>query len=238
MNIPGRPQNDLSPEQVSESTRLLWVWLGCVLLPLPAILFWRSDYGRGIAIALFFVGCVNMVSFAFRGEANSELETLHDLQHVWRTRMLRLASLSLAAWAIFSVLLLGLSGSLDLVGALLALGSLIPALYVTPYFTMLTRSAFAATVFTLFTEFWMKLLGCIVVVLVYGWDASERGHTTMPWTQPNLLVWCFWFNTGVLSAWFYFLGKRRFVRRVNPGPDSRLGADPTEFSAVSNRRIS
>jgi len=60
----------------------------------------------------------------------------------------------------------------------------------------------------------MKLLGCVVVVLLHGWDASERGYTIMPWTRPNLLVWLFWINTGVLSLGFYWLGVRRFCREI------------------------
>jgi hypothetical protein len=70
----------------------------------------------------------------------------------------------------------------------------------------------------------MKLLGCVVVVLVYGWDASERGYTTMPWTRPNLLVWLFWLNTGVLCLVCYYLGVGRFRNRTaHPGePDAAL----------------
>jgi hypothetical protein len=51
----------------------------------------------------------------------------------------------------------------------------------------------------------MKQFGCVVVVLVYGWDASERGYTTTPWTHPNLLVWFFWLSTSILSLFHYFL---------------------------------
>ena len=73
--------------------------------------------------------------------------------------------------------------------------------------------------FALFIVFCMKLLGGIVVVLVYGWHASEHGvprYTDMPWTHPNLMVWLFWLNTGVLSLSLYRLGARRFQAKYGP----------------------
>jgi hypothetical protein len=48
----------------------------------------------------------------------------------------------------------------------------------------------------------------VIVVLVYGWDADEFGHTSMPWTRPNLLVWCFLIGTAALSTVCFFLGAR------------------------------
>jgi hypothetical protein len=116
----------------------------------------------------------------------------------------------LAAWAVFSALHLVLNGRDDFVSVLQALSVLIPSCCIVPYLTRATSKPFAAVVFTVFLVACMKLLGCVVVVLVHGWDASERGHTTMPWAHPNLLVWLFWINTGVLSLVCYFLGVRRF----------------------------
>jgi hypothetical protein len=65
--------------------------------------------------------------------------------------------------------------------------------------------------------FGMKLIGGLVVVLVYGWHADRHvpPYTDMPWTHPNLLVWLFWINTGALSLSLYFLGARRFQSRYD-----------------------
>src|SRR4051794_1501443 len=81
--------------------------------------------------------------------------------------------------------------------------ALIPACCVASYLALATRKFFATVVFTIGLVACMKLLGGIVVVLIHGWDASEHGYTTMPWAPPNLLVWLFWFNTGVLSLTCY-----------------------------------
>jgi len=199
---------------------ILPAWIWCVLLPLPAILFWRSDDGRRVALGLFFIACSILVAVAF-GESRKHDRSEHpqNLEAVWRERMISLAGLLFVAWIIFSTLLLELSGERDWVAVALAFGSLFPALAVPPWFRMRTRSSVAAVVFTVFTESWMKLLGCIVVVSVYGWNADSRGYTTMPWTHPNLLVWCFWFNTAALCLWFYFLGKRRFIKHANGQPE-------------------
>jgi hypothetical protein len=84
---------------------------------------------------------------------------------------------------------------------------------------LLTRKPFAAVVFALALVGCMKLLGGVVVVLAYGWNASQQGHTRMPWTDPNLLVWVFWIATGVYSAALYVLGYRAF-QALSHRPDS------------------
>jgi hypothetical protein len=127
--------------------------------------------------------------------------------------MIAVTTALLAAWAVFSSVHLALSDRNDVVLVLLSFSALIPSSCIVPYLTQVTQKPFAAVVFTVFLVGSMKLLGCVVVVLVYGWDASERGHTTMPWARPNLLVWLFWINTGVLSLCFYYLGGRRFRER-------------------------
>jgi hypothetical protein len=194
---------------------ILPAWLGCILLPLPAIVLWRSNYGRTIALCLFFIGCANLVAYRFRQETGQE--TGGDVEHptqVWRSRMRTLGMALVAAFAVFSLLLLALSDTRDFVAVALAFLILIPSLCVVPHFTLLTGRPFAAIVFTLFAVFCMKLLGCLVVVLVYGWHASAHDppYTDMPWTHPNLLVWLFWLFTAILSLSFYFLGERRFCR--------------------------
>lgn len=200
-------------------------WLGSVLLPWPALLLWRSPDGLALALGLFFVGSASLVAYSFRRDATATGEgESGDLRRIWRKRMVAVTAALLAAWAAFSAVHLGLNDRQDVVSVFLALSALIPSCCIAPYLTLLTRKPVAAVVFTVFLVGCMKLLGCVVVVLVHGWDASERGHTTMPWTHPNLLVWLFWVNTGVLSLVLYCLGVSRFRGRTaepsaapNPG---------------------
>jgi hypothetical protein len=175
-----------------------------ISLPLPALLFWRSEDGRRVAIWCFFVGCVNFIAYAFRSRREPELS--------WNERMAAHGVLLLLAWAVNSLLWLATVGFEDLVALFLTFQILIPSFCVVPYMVLITRKPFAAVVFSLSLVGSMKLLGCIVVVLVYGWYADARGYTTMPWIHPNLLVLLFWLNTGALSLSFYILGRKRFLR--------------------------
>ena len=184
-------------------------WLGSVLLPCPALLLWRSADGLALALGLFFLGSASLVAYSFRRDANATGESeFGDPRRIWRKRMIAVTAALLAAWAAFSVVHLALNDRHDFVSVFLALSALVPSCCVVPYLTLITRKPFTAVVFTVFLVGCMKLLGCVVVVLVHGWDASERGHTTMPWTHPNLLVWLFWVNTGVLSLGYSWLGVR------------------------------
>jgi hypothetical protein len=187
---------------------LVPAWLGSVLLPWPALL-WRSEDGSALALGLFFVGSASLVAYSSRREVNAD-DTLKHPRGVGRTRLVAVMAALVSAWAVFSAAHLALNGGDDFVSLPLAFSALIPSFCIVPYLTRLTRKPFAAVVFTVFLVCCMKLLGCVVVVLVHGWDASERGHTTMTWTHPNLLVWLFWVNTGVLSLGCYYLGVRRF----------------------------
>jgi hypothetical protein len=194
---------------------ILPVWLGCILLPLPAIICWRSNYGRTMALCLFFVGCASLIAYAFSEVTTQEITgAVEHPKRIWQSWIRTLSLALIAAAAIFSVLLLVLSDARDLVAVALAFLILIPSLCVVPYFTLLTRKPFAAVVFTLCAVFFMKLLGCVVVVVIYGWhaDVHDPPYTDMPWTHPNLLVWLFWLFTAILSWLLYFLGKRRFCR--------------------------
>jgi hypothetical protein len=187
------------------------VWLGSALLPWPPLLLWRSHDGRALCLGLFLVGSASLVAYSFRRDANGTATgEPGDPRQIWRKRLGAVAAALLAAWAALSSVHLALNDRHDFVFVFLALSALIPSCCLVPYLTLVTRKPFAAVVFAVFLVGCMKLLGCVVVVLVYGWDASERGHTTMPWAHPNLLVWLFWINTGVLSLVSYWLGASRF----------------------------
>lgn len=205
----------MKTELIQELRFLLPAWIGAVLLPLPAIVFWHAESGRRVAIWLFFVGCTSLVAYAFRPDTNPQPSDLQvRTTRVWRRRMAAIAVALFAAAVTFSLLCLALNNPHDLVAVFLAFSLLIPSFCVVPWLTLLTRKPFAAVVFTLSLVGLMKLLGCLVVVLVYGWHADAQGYTQMSWMHPNLLVWLFWFNNGVLSLSFYFLGKRRFLHDI------------------------
>lgn len=194
---------------------LVPAWLGSTLLPCPALLLWRTDDGVGLALCLFFVGSASLVAYSFGREARAATDGgCGHPRRTWRTRMAAVAVALLTSWAAFSWVHLAFSDRNDFVSAWLALSALVPCCCIVPYLTQVTRKPLAAVVFTVFLVGCMKLLGCVVVVLVHGWDASGRGHTTMPWTRPNLLMWLFWINTGVLSLGCYWLGVRRFCREL------------------------
>jgi hypothetical protein len=184
---------------------LLPAWGASILLPLLAMLFWRSEDGRHVALWCFFIGCASLVAYAFRPGQWSD--------HSWSDRMSAIGTALVLGWAVCSLLWLAVVDSHDFVALFLAFQILVPSMCVVPYLALVTRRPFAAVVFSLFLVGSMKLLGCVVVVLVYGWHADAQGYTTMPWTQPNLLVWLFWLNTSLLSLSFYLLGKRRFAKK-------------------------
>jgi hypothetical protein len=187
---------------IREFRYLALTWLGSLLLPWPALLLWRSAEGLLMALGLFFVSSASLVAYSFRRE------------RLGRTRLVAVSAALLANWVAFSSLHLVLNDRSDFVSPLQALSALIPSCCIVPYLLHVTRKPVAAVVFTVFLVACMKLLGCVVVVLVHGWDAAERGYTTMPWAKPNLLVWLFWVNTGVLSLGCACLGHWRFRERT------------------------
>jgi hypothetical protein len=51
---------------------LVPAWLGCVLLPLPALALLRSEDGRSMALLLFSFGSAGLVAYAFRHDTNAQ----------------------------------------------------------------------------------------------------------------------------------------------------------------------
>jgi hypothetical protein len=186
-------------------------WLASLLLPWPALLFWRSADGLILALGLFFVGSASLVAYSFR----RGVPACADGEFGYARRMLAVLAALLANWGAFCALHLTLNDHADFVSLVQALSALVPSCCIVPYLLHVTRKPVAAVVFTVFLVGCMKLLGCVVVVLVHGWDASERGYTTMPWAQPNLLVWLFWLNSAVLSLGCGCLGLRSFREKLN-----------------------
>ena len=199
---------------------LLPAWITCIFLPLPFIIFpdW-SDNGW-LPFLCFFVSCAGLVAYSFRPDINSERS--QQPKRTWRLRITTSGIALFSASIVFFLFRFFLNSEHDFLPIFLTVLGVIPPLCIAPYLTIITRKPFAATVFTFFLVFCMKLLGCVVVVLIYGWHADAHGYTDMPWTQPNLLVWLFWFNTGVLSLSFYILGKRKFLRNMTLQSDASL----------------
>src|SRR6266496_2349649 len=154
---------------------LLPVWLGSIFLPLPAIVFWRSEGGRSMALLLFSIGCASLVAYSFKRDLHRLPAVVpEDPEQTWYQRMTAAVVALFSAGVVFSLLCLAMNDSHDFVQVFLACLIPIPALCVVPFFVLMTRKPAAAVVFTLFTLFCMKLLGCVVVVLVYGWHADAH----------------------------------------------------------------
>lgn len=203
--------------------RQVWpLWLGSILVPLAdLIFFWNPDDGRCTPMGLFFIGCASLTTYTFRPAMNRGPDNeLESREQAWRYRMAALGMALLAASTVFSLLWLMLINARDFAAVFLAFSIIFPSLCIAPCFTLLTRKPFAAVVFTVFAVAATKLLGCLVVVFVYGWHADSHvpPYTDMPWENPNLLVCLFLLNTAILCAWCYVLGRRKFLtiqRRVD-----------------------
>jgi hypothetical protein len=200
------------------------VWLATSLLPWPVLLLWRTDDGSRAALGLFFVGSAALVAYSFKREAGAADGTARR-RRTWRVRLGVVSAALLVSWLALSAAL-SVNDRGDFVFVFLALAALVPSCTVVPYLTLLTQKPFAAVVFTVFLVGSMKLLGCVVVVLLRGWDAGAGGHLTMPWTRPNLLVWLFWANTALLSLGCYCLGVRRFCDSATDAADPSAAPDP------------
>jgi hypothetical protein len=190
----------------NELRELLPAWFAAVLAPAPAMLVAKNG---AAGLMYFFVACAALVAYSFRKEIAGE-PGAEAADCGWNRRIGSTAAALIAAWLFFAAFCLALRPPHDLVAAWLGLMLLIPCLCIVPYLVLATREPFAAVVFAITLVVGVKLAGCVIVVAVYGWDADEFGHTAMPWTRPNLLVWCFFIGTALLSTAFYILGARKW----------------------------
>jgi hypothetical protein len=185
------------PSLKQELRLALPVWAITVLLPAPAAITSRNG---GLGLVYFFLASIGMVAAIFWRDFPTSADDQRHHRVAWNTKLAAAAISLVTAWIIFAGMCLPLSPRDATVSPTLAFLGLVPALCVTPWMLAVTRNPFIAAVFTMTLVACMKMLGCILVVLVYGWDASERGYTALPWTDPNLLVWSFFAFTAVLSA--------------------------------------
>jgi hypothetical protein len=178
------------------------------MLPAPAMLMARNG---ALGLMYFFVSCMGLVADVFWCDFDAQSGWAKP--EAWTVKLTAALVWLLAAWLVFAAMCLPLDLPHGAVAAVLGLLELIPSLCIVPWMIAVTRNPFFATVFSLVLVTCMKLLGCIVVVAVHGWDASEHGHTAMPWTRPNLLVWAFLIFTGILSVAGLRFGAAHFRSR-------------------------
>jgi hypothetical protein len=186
--------------------KLLPAWFVAVLAPAPAIIVAKSGTA---GLMYFFVACASLVAYSFRDAIDGKPNP-NEAARRWHRQMASTAVALVAAWLFFATFCMILGPPHQFVAAWLGLMILAPCLGIVPYLVLSTRQPFAAVVFTMTLVACVKLAGCVVVVAVYGWNANEFGHTDMPWTRPNLLVWCFFIGTAILSTTFYVLGARKW----------------------------
>jgi hypothetical protein len=191
--------------------------------PLVPLLLLPAEDGRPIAVLTFLASAACLAAYAFRSTA----EPPDGWAGVWSARMAALGVAELASFAVFAVTGLLAGGGRDWVHPAQALACLVPALGVSPYLTMTTRRPLVAVVFTLALVGATKLLAGVVTCLVYGWDAPQQGRTTMPWEDPDFLLWVFWAANLVLAAAGFALGVRRARTRDYPSATN----PPSEFKA-------
>ncbi len=194
------------PKLVVEQLRdLRFALAACVVAPLPAMAFWRSQDGRCIALWCFCASCFALVAHSFRPQSLSKPGLS------WRHKVLATGAALLLVWALFSLLWLAILDANDFVGLFIAFQILIPSLCIVPLLTITTRRRFAAVVFSAFLLGCMKGVAGIVVNLHYGW---ANGHHEIPWTRPNLMLSAFWTAATILCVSCYLLGARRYRAEV------------------------
>jgi hypothetical protein len=187
-----------------------------VLVAIPFLLLWRTPWGRGYALMAYFLGgTMAAANFTYRIAVDGSDWSPPGERPAgdsWSRRLAPLTAALVLAATVFSVLCLVFREGVEdpAVAPMLAFMAIVPALGITPYFVFTLRQRFAAVVFTVALVGGMKLLGCLVVVLIYGWDADEQGRLGLPWHRPDLLVWLFWSFTAALSATLFLLAARRF----------------------------
>jgi hypothetical protein len=193
---------------------MLPTWAVAVLLPAPVATFWHQGPGRDFAYSYLFLGCAILAAERFVCTA---VPGSPGGVPLWRARMLALSLAMAAAVGVFTTFAWAMIGRPDALVPLLAALAVVPALCCVPFLAVVTGRPYAAVLFAALLLVAVKLVGCLVAVLVYGWNAQAEGHLTLPWEQPNLLVWLCLAGAMALSAVLYPLGRRVFLTRAMPG---------------------
>src|SRR5262245_49802402 len=206
---------------------MLPTWAVAVLLPLPVATFWQDGSGRDFAYAYLFLGCAILTAERFGRPARVDAtERAGDAPRLWRVKVGALAWGMAGAVAVFTAFGWAMSGQTDAVVPVLAVLAVVPALGCVPFLAIVTGRPYAAVLFTVFLLGAVKLAGCVVVRIVYGPNALAEGHMTLPWEQPNLLVWLCLAGAMALSAVLYPLGRPAFLTRGTPPLPNPTGGAP------------
>lgn len=203
------------PMVSSEIRAILPVWAVALLLPIPMVTFWQEGPGRDFAYAYLFLGCSIMTAERFRRPFDGGLEhqlTSHGTLGLWRARMLALALATASAVCVFTAFAWAITGQVDELVPLFANQAVLPSLGCVPFVALRVGNPYSAVLFTCVLLAAVKLAGCVVVVIVYGWNAQVAGHLSLPWEQPNLLVWLCLGGSLACSAALYPLGRRAFLK--------------------------
>jgi hypothetical protein len=197
----------------SELRDLLPTWAVVVLLPVPVATSWHDGAGRDFAYAYLFLGCAILAAERFGPLLmhSDENPSSRGEPRLWRAKVMALGLAMLAALCVFTACAWAMLGRPDALVPLLATVAIIPALCCVPYLAVVTGIPYAAVLFAVFLLAAVKLVGCLVAIFVYGWNAQEEGHLTLPWERPNLLVWLCLAGAIIMSVVMYPLGRQAFL---------------------------
>ena len=218
----------------SELRDMLPTWAVAILLPLPVATFWQDGSGRAFAYVYLFIGCAVLTAERFGRSPQIEAanQATEGMRRRWRVKMAALVLAMAGAVSIFTAFGWAMSGQLDSVIPLLAVLAVLPALGCVPLLALITGKPYAAVLFTAFLLGLVKIAGCVVVRIVYGPNALAEGHMTLPWEQPNLLVWLCLAGAVGFSVVFYPMGRRTFIECGNrtTSSDPLKGPAPPSLS--------
>jgi hypothetical protein len=192
----------------SEFRSLLPTLAVTLLFPVPLLNFVHDGTGRAFAFAYLFFGCALLAGECFR--PSREDSTASDAGAVWRAKMAALGVAMIVAATSFCVGYWAITGQLESSVVSLAFLSVVPALGLVPYLVLRLHHPYVAVLFASLLLGAVKLLGCVVVHLVYGPSALAEGRTAMSWDNPNLLVWFCLVGGMLCSLVFAVMGYRAF----------------------------
>jgi hypothetical protein len=203
-------------ESLQHELRYLFrVWIICVLLPLPLVLFRHLPAGRSYALMSYSFNCAILVAYSYRRDIRPQRNS--TTSETWRDRIFPLSLALFAMFLVFSTVCLAISGTRDLAAPMLAFLVLIPALGIVPCMVLVTRNPLAGALFSILLVGSLKTpIGAMMVHTFFPshfqQDVDTDGALIMPtpWIHPNLLVWFFYCSVAVLSFLFYFWGIRKF----------------------------
>jgi len=194
---------------VNELRDMIPTWAVTTILPLPIINFWQLGPGQDFAYAYLFLGSAILVAERFSGSGRPKGGAVDD----WRSIVAALLLATATSAMIFTIFVWAIAGYADLSVPIFAVLAVIPAIGCVPFLAITCGRPYYGVLAAILLMTVIKLAGCVVVVLVYGWNAQEHGYTALPWRDPNLLV-CLCLSGAMLSSLMLFaLGRREFLRR-------------------------